>query len=241
MTANINPKSGVPYGVIKADKVPWLIDEIQAHGHNVSRAAYEDAVRDSLRAPLADFDADAVPAGTAEARKAWITEWFTVQFKKRCDVSSRCLPGLVEIVLEHMDLDSATFDIEECVEAGFEHYANRGELDSGSDDGDEYTYEADGFKYLTGTLGGATLIWVVESPFVTYCKQCSPCVPNAGDLDNPTEDVNSNTWAYCPAPADWVSKDNTSLADDELPFVIYKISEANSPGEIAWQRSDGRP
>ena len=33
-------------------------------------------------------------------------------------------------------------------------------------------------------LGGVPLIIVNESPFVTFANPCSPCVPNAGDLDN---------------------------------------------------------
>ena len=33
-------------------------------------------------------------------------------------------------------------------------------------------------------LGGAPLIIVRESPFVTFANPCSTCVPNAGDLDN---------------------------------------------------------
>lgn len=33
-------------------------------------------------------------------------------------------------------------------------------------------------------LGGAPLIIVNESPFITFANPCSPCVPNAGDLDN---------------------------------------------------------
>ena len=33
-------------------------------------------------------------------------------------------------------------------------------------------------------LGGCPLIIVNESPFTTFANPCSPCVPNAGDLDN---------------------------------------------------------
>jgi hypothetical protein len=33
-------------------------------------------------------------------------------------------------------------------------------------------------------LGGAPLVWVFESPYTTRARLCSPCCPNAGDLDN---------------------------------------------------------
>ena len=42
-------------------------------------------------------------------------------------------------------------------------------------------------KYLVGWLGGAPLIWVTESPFLAWCRPCSPCVPGAGDLDSLTD------------------------------------------------------
>ena len=30
--------------------------------------------------------------------------------------------------------------------------------------------------------------WIIlKSPYYTYCEQCSPCVPNAGNLDNPID------------------------------------------------------
>lgn len=46
------------------------------------------------------------------------------------------------------------------------------------------TIEHDGLIITFDWLGGAPLIIVNESPFVTFANPCSPCVPNAGDLDN---------------------------------------------------------
>ena len=46
------------------------------------------------------------------------------------------------------------------------------------------TIEHEGLIVTFDWLGGAPLIIVNESPFVTFANQCSPCVPNAGDLDN---------------------------------------------------------
>ena len=45
-------------------------------------------------------------------------------------------------------------------------------------------YEQDGYK-LTGCLDDD--LFVLKSPFFTYAQFCSPCVPGAGDLDNPFE------------------------------------------------------
>ena len=46
------------------------------------------------------------------------------------------------------------------------------------------TIEHDGLIITFDWLGGCPLIIVNESPFITFANPCSPCVPNAGDLDN---------------------------------------------------------
>ena len=50
----------------------------------------------------------------------------------------------------------------------------------------EGTYE--GVKYQISWLGGAPLLFVFESPVISRARLCSPCVPNAGDLDNLDDD-----------------------------------------------------
>ena len=46
------------------------------------------------------------------------------------------------------------------------------------------TIEHDGLIITFDWLGGCPLIIVNESPFVASAVPCSPCVPNAGDLDD---------------------------------------------------------
>ena len=63
-----------------------------------------------------------------------------------------------------------------------------------------YSLETDGMKLGLSYLGGAPLVWVYESPHTTRARECSPCVPRAGDLDNRSED-----GVECYAlPADWL-------------------------------------
>jgi len=38
-----------------------------------------------------------------------------------------------------------------------------------------------------GYLGGAPLVWVIKSPHRASVRECSPCCPNAGDLDSKVE------------------------------------------------------
>ncbi len=42
----------------------------------------------------------------------------------------------------------------------------------------------DGVEYMISWLGGAPLVWVLKSPYMTYRSLCSPCVPDGGDLDS---------------------------------------------------------
>lgn len=44
--------------------------------------------------------------------------------------------------------------------------------------------ELDGVKYRISWLGGAPLLWVLEGPLGFAERLCSPCVPNAADLDS---------------------------------------------------------
>lgn len=53
-------------------------------------------------------------------------------------------------------------------------------------------------------LGGAPLVFVKKSPFVTYCLECSPCVPFAGDLDSLVDEQDGRAvLAYCIHPRDF--------------------------------------
>lgn len=47
-----------------------------------------------------------------------------------------------------------------------------------------YALERDGMKLELSYLGGAALIFVLESPSTTRARPCSPCVPGAGDLNS---------------------------------------------------------
>lgn len=67
------------------------------------------------------------------------------------------------------------------------------------DDEPVYEFVIDGVKGRTTWLGGALLVWVFESPFLTRTKLCSPCVPNCGDLDS----VDDEGEECYDVPPDW--------------------------------------
>lgn len=56
-----------------------------------------------------------------------------------------------------------------------------------------------GVEYITTTLGGAILFIIVDSPHTGRYSKCSPCVPNAGDLEEP----DSNGILTYDVPPEW--------------------------------------
>lgn len=80
--------------------------------------------------------------------------------------------------------------------------------------GDEPTgfhYEQDGYE-LMDCLDSD--IFILKSPFYTFAQFCSPCVPGAGNLDNPMPE---GVKCYC-LGHDWFEE---SIA----PYPVYRISD----------------
>lgn len=63
--------------------------------------------------------------------------------------------------------------------------------------------------------------FILKSPYFTYADHCSPCVPGAGDLDNPTtwDQVNKGfgVKAYCLGP-DFFDEYNV------IPYTVYSVA-----------------
>ena len=135
MAKNINPDTGVRYGVISTRNIDQdVLDTILQNGTDLSYAEAEEETR-------RDVEAD-VRAGRG-------------------------------ILLDDVDME---------VQARMENYQSdepvvRYTL---TDDAGQTTLEVQ-----TTWLGGAQLLWVFKSPYRTKARLCSPCVPGAGDLDNP--------------------------------------------------------
>ena len=64
----------------------------------------------------------------------------------------------------------------------------------------------EGVNYVIMHLGGAPLLYVALSPHtVDDAPQCSPCAPNAGDLDSYHRGLRGATRCY-DVPADWLAR-----------------------------------
>lgn len=72
-----------------------------------------------------------------------------------------------------------------------------------------FSFEEDGYK-LTNCLDSD--IMILESPFFTHARFCSPCVPGAGNLDCADE---NGVKTYC-LGHDW-------FEDGKAPYPVYSV------------------
>ncbi len=136
MTANINSETGIRYGVIDANSVPWLLESIIDNGVNETWEAFK---RERI-----------------EEAGELVAKW------------EECGLGNTENLAEQL-FDDVDWDFYEAQE-------------------EEYTYtDEKGNQFLLGYLGGAPLIWCVKTSKIAQARECSPCVPNAGDLNSQEE------------------------------------------------------
>lgn len=189
MTANVNPETGIRYGVIDARNVPDLYDEIITSGDNL---AYECAVkelRDDIQSAIDD----------ADTIDDLVSDLGRIASNHTSDSHAK------EIVADldsdkYDDIDSFRDDID--IDYLVERLSEYWEFDEC-----EYSYTDNEGRYLLGYLGGAPLIWVLESKYTTYARLCSPCVPNAGNLDHrTTEDDGYLCYSLDPEFLDQQSK-----------------------------------
>jgi hypothetical protein len=226
MRANINPETGIPYGVIDARKCQWLWETIVNDGNDdtytQARDTLEAKIRKETTSSLAEFDGT-TPGSKDEKTVAFEVACNTLLKGLRvCDFSNEdiawCSSELVRTVY---DANSGTFCLSEAADRVWSYFVNNIEVHQdydGSDHVFSWTDPTKRFSYQVSSLGGAPLIWVFKSPYVTPCRQCSPCVPNAGNLDDMMELGAHNCLAYCMDPEE---------IDDVIarPKVMYYATE----------------
>lgn len=178
MSANINPATGIAYGYISANALhPDVVQTLQDNGKDVD---YDDAV--------------------AEAQNEAVREW-----------ASKLLAADVldlDLFVKLKDSDLVALDDDRLSDALLEYVqANWSGSEWEQKFNDDYQPdepihegEHEGVKYRTSWLGGALNVYIFESPFVTEtARECSLCVPNAGNLDQ----VGQGSYQCYDVPASW--------------------------------------
>jgi hypothetical protein len=200
---NTNPTTGIRYGVIAGNSLNTYVLDDLFHGDGAVDLSWQDAMA-QLKSEIS-LEADA----------------FEQELEEEIEDRIRKQMG-----------GEPVFAFREAVDAEFEKiwdkhkgYPDRdsfidGEFERRSQDIDisEPTIEGeyDGVKYRISWLGGAPLVWVLEGP-TGYCRSlCSPCVPNAADLDSgfqdeadpAVQDERAYDWYCYVVPADWLPKED---------------------------------
>lgn len=124
-----------------------------------------------------------------------------------------------DLAIDHLNDDAAFYD-----EPHTYTYEQSVTLDDGTEEQ---------VKLMVSPLGGAQLLWVMDSPYITPCASCSPCIPGAGDNDSPqgffdprderpgAYDPANGKYAHC-LPPKWFA-DN----DEDTPYeVVYHYQAA---------------
>ena len=203
MPANVNEKTGVSYGVIPSNDVSYVMEQITSKGTNLS---FEEAKKDF---------ADSFKAFVEDLRKLPKTE-YDESAKDELNAFFKLFWFRPERYTEDVDLEKLYSEPD--YDSILSLLDNQGMWDGRDGDGDSYKHEWETengtVKVLTTTLGGAGLIYVVESPWVADVMMCSPCCPNAGDLKKPLE---NGFTAYClppeDMPEDWQGKARLLTSD----------------------------
>jgi hypothetical protein len=170
---NYNPTTGIPYGVIAVQSLnqDWIWDEIAQMDSPELDEAFQEAARERLL--------DLVRSGEVTYN----------------DFDEGLEPGDEEEAV-------AGLTGQECVDLvdSVDPHWGQGWWDGIDESEFRKEGEIDGVKVSVSSLGGASLLWVLESPYTGLYRPCSPCIPGAGDLDSPDPDFGMQCYD---TPPDW--------------------------------------
>lgn len=162
---NINPQTGVRYGTIYLNSLdPNVADELfyGSQATNLSeQRAYEELKHEIERD--ADGIEDDVRIAIAERDYAMLSNDNLMEREVEAAFQRLGYADRDDYIDTRLELESQDMQIEEPTISG----------------------TLDGVKYEISWLGGAPLLFVLESPVISKAKLCSPCVPGAIDLDSP--------------------------------------------------------
>ena len=210
MTANVNPKTGIRYGVINGRSLDDEVYNDLCYGPQAKDLSYEAALEELKKEARSRYeDARELAEGSFEN---------AVDAGNQPDIEAAKLDYIDEY-LEHKLGTSSTDNVDDYIDWVVER-ENDFQIDEPEIEG-----ESDGVKYRISWLGGAPLVWILEGPVGFANRLCSPCVPNAADLDGGfytqeefdiaaanrpdgmADDLDDGYECYVP-PRDWLRSDD---------------------------------
>jgi hypothetical protein len=183
LTTNVNPDTDIRYGVAQGNNYPDLVDHIMQNGDDLAYNYFVSEIKASFENVNPDDDL------------ATITEDIEGILE---DLPCYPKPDVDELVLEVVSPNSD----ESLGDRLYDLICDNLQYENDSDNA-SYELEENGCKYAISSLGGSLLIWIYESTNIVYVSSlCSPCVPNAGDLDSGLTDQDSGYQCYG-IPSEW--------------------------------------
>ena len=90
------------------------------------------------------------------------------------EIKQEIVDGVTSALSDYLDPIDVQNIVDEAVGKFAENYQN---------DEPQFYYEDENYS---AQYSQSLCCWIIsKSPYYTYCKGCSPCIPNAGDLDTP--------------------------------------------------------
>lgn len=103
-----------------------------------------------------------------------------------------------------------TSKLDDAVDAAFEAISD--DFNDGYEGQDEqYLYSRDGYEISNSP--SLVCLFVQKSPYYTYTRACSPCAPNAGDLDNSDGELKTLCLGH-----KWFD-------DEKAPYPVYRVAD----------------
>jgi hypothetical protein len=187
LTTNVNPTTNIRYGVASHHSYNDLVDHIMQNGNDL---AYDYFVSE-IKASFETF----VDQTSHDGDRAFIQseiESVTKDLPIYPKLDQDDYATMVDEVLDPTSEDSLGDRLYDLISDNlqYENYS----------DNLSYELEENGCKYGLSS----DLIWVYESTKIVYVRSlCSPCVPNAGDLDSglTTQDLGYECYGI---PDNWL-------------------------------------
>jgi hypothetical protein len=86
-------------------------------------------------------------------------------------------------------------------------------FNQGENQGEDEVYLYEQYGYKISNSPSLVCLFVEKSPWYTFARPCSPCAPNAGDLDNPEGLLKT----YCLGP-EW-------FEGEKSPYLVYSVAD----------------
>jgi hypothetical protein len=182
---NTNSETGIRYGVIALNNLDGDVAHDLMFGSQATDHSWAEAVSDAKKQAEDEYEAliEECAIAAAETGADREADW------------NRRSEDWQEEWLTKRDAE----DMDTWVEHRTEHLMDRVMIE-----GPNISGKLDGVDYQISWLGGAPLLWVLHSPnIVEVHSLCSPCVPNAGNLDSEIVPANQDGYVCYGIPEEW--------------------------------------